>query len=192
MSQAAVQRCSCKVGKIVEKYFLRRSFIVKLQAECCNFAKSEPLHYFLRILLTFLEIFAIVISPYFSLSLLIPPYLLLSLPQRFNILSIVVILISPYLSLSPGENQPLQVKMIIICGTQFPGSVNVYFSLQILYFRSCTAEFLVDLMFLPVRAETAICLQTRTLKLIWFYYNTQHCSYYYSLNAFLLIFYLWR
>ena len=29
---------------------------------------------------------------------------------------------------------------------------------------SRTAEFLVDLMFLPVRAETLICSETRTLK----------------------------
>ena len=72
MSKAAVQRGSCKVGKIVEKYFLRSSFWVKLQAECCNFTKSEPLHrYFSRILATFLEIIAIF---YFSLSLFISPY----------------------------------------------------------------------------------------------------------------------
>ena len=72
MSKAAVQRCSCKVGKIIEKYFLRSSFWVKLQAECCNFTKSEPLHrYFSRILATFLEIIAIF---YFSLSLFISPY----------------------------------------------------------------------------------------------------------------------
>ena len=69
----------CKVVKIIEKYLLRSSIF--LQAEGCNFTKSEPLHrYFSRIFVTFLKIIAIFISPYLSLSLLVPPYLPLSLP----------------------------------------------------------------------------------------------------------------
>ena len=75
--------CFSKVGKILEKHLLKSSFLVKLQVKGCNHTKSEPLHrFFSWILLKFIEIIAVFISPisfYLSLSLHISCHLSLSL-----------------------------------------------------------------------------------------------------------------